>query len=235
MFFHSLYAKTFAILGSQLFITWAVTVLVIRKVRNLYYAKARGISGSTTEDGLLDLELDRDVIMPYFWVLLVIDVIVFLLLLFKGQDNLLIGLPLFSIWSILTGIGLAIVLISVDENLGCRILAMTVTITVGCAIAGIYSGVDFSFLSDILFFALCLLVIGNMLRLFLAIPRNKQRVLALFGVLVFTGYLLYDFNRLAKLDETAGANTWEVAMSVSIDIYLDIINLFLELLDAMSE
>ena len=231
--FSTLYAKTFAILGSQLLITWAITVLVIKKVTRMYYAKAKGISASATEDGSLDLEIDQKVIMPYFWGILVLDIIVFILLLVKGQENLFIGLPLFTIWSILTGIGLAIVLISVDENLGGRILAMTVTITVGCALAGIYSGVDFSFLSDILFLALCLLIIGNLLRLFLAIPQNKQRALALFGVVIFTGYLLYDFNRLAKLNEAADANNWAVAMDVSINIYLDIVNLFLELLDAM--
>jgi len=59
--------------------------------------------------------------------------------------------------------------------------------------------------------------------------------MAFFGVIIFTGYLLYDFNRLAKLEEQVGANTWTVAMEMSINIYLDIINLFLYLLDLLSE
>ena len=58
--------------------------------------------------------------------------------------------------------------------------------------------------------------------------------MAFFGVVVFTGYLLYDFNRLEKLNENVGANTWPVAMDLSINIYLDIINLFLDLLDLLS-
>jgi FtsH-binding integral membrane protein len=73
------------------------------------------------------------------------------------------------------------------------------------------------------------------LRLFVAIPRAKQRIMAFFGVIIFTGYLLHDFNRLAKLEGRAEANTWSMAMDISINIYLDLINIFLQLLDLMSK
>ena len=54
------------------------------------------------------------------------------------------------------------------------------------------------------------------------------------GVLIFTGYLLFDFNRLAKLKEAAAANNWETALNFAINIYLDIINLFISLMNLMS-
>lgn len=98
----SLYAKTFLILGVQLFLTWAVTVLVIQQVRKLYYAGTVGVTASTNEDGLLDLEIDWEMIKPYFYGLLILEIGVFLLLLFKGQQNLSLGIPLFTFWSILT-------------------------------------------------------------------------------------------------------------------------------------
>ena len=230
----SLYAKTFIILGVQLFVTWAVTVLVIQQVRKLYYSGTVGVTASTNEDGLLDLEIDWEMIKPYFYGLLILDIGVFLLLLFKGQQNLSLGIPLFTFWSILTGIELALVLISVDENIGAKVLAITATITFGCALIGIYSGIDFGFLGIFLFISLLLLIIANLLRLFIAIPRASQRVIAFLGVLIFTGYLLYDFNRLAKLSENIETNTWHTAMGLSINLYLDIINLFLDLLDLIS-
>jgi len=233
--FETLFAKTFAILGSQLLITWGATVLVINKVTELYYAKTPGITGSTNKDGLLDLEIDWSGIKPYNIMVLVLNIIVFLLLLFIGKHNLSIGIPLFTIWSILTGINLAFVLISVDENLGTKVLAITLTVTLASALFGIYSGIDFGFMGGFLFIALLLLLAGNLVRLFIAIPRANQRVMAFFGVIIFTGYLLFDFNRLAKLEETVGANSWSVAMELSISIYLDIINIFLFLLDLMSE
>ena len=40
---------------------------------------------------------------------------------------------------------------------------------------------------------------------------------------------------LNALEDTPDANTWSVAMDLAIDIYLDIINLFLQLLDLMSD
>ena len=42
-----------------------------------------------------------------------------------------------------------------------------------------------------------------------------------------------DFNRLAALDEQ-GVNDWETALQIAVSLYLDIINLLLELLEATS-
>ena len=58
--------------------------------------------------------------------------------------------------------------------------------------------------------------------------------MAAFGVLIFTGYLLFDFNRLAKLKAVAAANNWDTALNFAISIYLDIINLFISLMNLMS-
>ena len=183
----SLYTKTFLILGSQLIITWVATIFVIRFVTKLYYAKTPGISATKNEDGLLDLEIDWVTIKPYFYSLLISDIVVFLILLFNGPQNLSVGLPLFACWSILTGIMLALALISVDENLGGKVLSITMTITVWCALLGIYSGIDFGFMGGFLFIALLLLLLGNLVRLFISIPRANQRIMAFIGVLIFTG------------------------------------------------
>ena len=233
--FDTLLAKTFAILGSQLFVTWLATVGVIALVRRLYYSHAHGITATRTPKGKLDLEIEWRLIKPYFYALLVVDIVVFLILLFKGKQDLALGIPLFTLWSILTGISLALALISVDENLGAKVLGITGTITLIAAVVGMYSGIDFAFLGIVLFGALILLLLGNLIRLFISIPRASQRLMAFFGVIIFTGYLLFDFNRLAKLEERAQANSWSAAMDLAINIYLDIINLFLQILDLLSD
>lgn len=233
--FDTLIAKTFTILGAQLFVTWLATAGVLAWIRSLYHAGAGGVVATRTEDGELDLALDWDGIKPYFYALLIVDLAVFFVLLFKGAQNLAVGIPLFTVWSVLTGIELALVLISVNENLGCRVLAITATVTFGAALVGMYSGIDFSFMSGFLFGALLLLLLGNLIRIFVAIPRATQRVMAFFGVLLFTAYLVFDFNRLARLEERGLANSWNAAMVLAIDIYLDIVNLFLDLLDLMSD
>jgi FtsH-binding integral membrane protein len=54
------------------------------------------------------------------------------------------------------------------------------------------------------------------------------------GIVIFTLYLVYDFDRL-KQANIAGDNSWGTAIDIAVNIYLDIINLFIELLIAMSE
>lgn len=231
----TLYGKTFLILGSQLGVTWLSTVMLLTMFRNLYYSRVAWVSGSIDERGSLDLDLDWNTIKPYFWVLLAADFAVFLVLLFFGQSNLYIGIPLFTIWSILTGIELALCLISVDENLGAKVLALTALITCAAGLIGARSGIDFSFLGVGLFASLVILIVYGLVRIIFSIPRWVQRLWAFFGTVVFTCYLLYDFHRLSLLSENTAANTWSAAMRISISIYLDIINLFLQLLDLLSK
>ncbi|MDP2898997.1 MAG: Bax inhibitor-1 family protein [bacterium] len=233
--FETLLSKTFAILSLQFLITWATTVYTIRWFRELYRQGKLGITATKSETGQLDLHLDFAVIKPCFWLLLTIDIIVFLFLLFVGTNNLSIGLPLFTVWSVLTGIALALSLLSVDENLGGKVLAITSCITAGAAVIGMYSGMNSAFLGPILFWALLILIIGNIVRLIISIPRAGQRVMAFFGCTIFIGYLLFDFNRLSEAAKDETYNTWPVAMDFAIEVYLDVINLFLELLDLLSD
>lgn len=233
--FETLYAKTFSILSLQLFFTWMTTVTTIHGFRLLYAQRKLGLSASTTESGELDIHLNFDKIKIFFWSLLVIDLGVFLLLVFFGHTNLTLGISLFSVWSILTGLELALCLLAVDENLGGKVLAITTTITVISALIGTYSGINFIAMGPYLYGVLLLVLMGNLIRIFISIPRNKERIMALFGCIVFVGYLLFDFNHLAKASKNAALNTWPVAMDFAINIYLDVINLFLELLDLMSD
>lgn len=233
--FETLLSKTFVILSLQFFITWLTTVYTIGWFRNLYFQKRVDATATKNEAGELDLHLNFSIIKPYFWALLIIDIIVFLFLIFVGKNNLSIGIPLFCVWSIITGLELALCLLSVDENLGGKILAITSCISASAATIGMYSGINFMFLGHFLFWALILLIIGNIIRLIISIPRVSQRIMAFFGCIIFTGYLLFDFNRLAEAGKDKIYNTWPTAMDFSIDIYLDVINLFLELLDLLSD
>jgi len=231
--FETLFAKTFTVLGSQLLVTWLTTVGVIAWVRHLYFTNTEGVTGKTDADGKLDLDIEWNRIEQYFYVLLAVDFAVYLLLLFKGTNNLALGIPLFTIWSVLTGVELALALISVDENLGGKVFAITATITFMAASAGMYTGIN-SAVGPYLFIALILLLLGNLIRLIMSIPRVRQRIMAFSGVAIFSCYLLFDFSRLTTSAGRPGDNSWCVAMDLAIKMYLDIINLFLELLDLLS-
>ena len=225
----TLYGKTFLILTIQLALTWASTFLFILWLRQRYYARAAWVGGSQLLSGELDLELDWQAVAPWFWLLLGVDVAVFLLLLFVGQHHLAIGLPLFCLWSLLTGIELALALVSVDENLGGKVLALTAMLTFAAFLVGAYAGIDFSFLGSTLFAGLTLVLLGGLYRLLFSISDGWRRLLALFGCAVFVGHLVFDFNRLTR----SPRNDWEKALDLAISLYLDIINLFLHLLDLL--
>jgi len=47
-------------------------------------------------------------------------------------------------------------------------------------------------------------------------------------------FLVYDFNRLKQLSDI-GINDWSTALNMAISIYLDILNLLLEIMQAMGD
>lgn len=81
---------------------------------------------------------------------------------------------------------------------------------------------DFSFMGGFLFAALWVLIGGGILQIFFHSP-ILNLILTIGGVLVFLAYILYDVSRVV----TGGETNYVFA---AIAIYLDIINLFLDLL-----
>lgn len=94
------------------------------------------------------------------------------------------------------------------------------------------SDIDFWFLGLFLFIALIVLIIMWLLNIFFFKSRVFSLVKAYFWVMIFTLYLIYDFNTLEKM---AWDDTWWTAIDIAVNIYLDIVNLFLYLLEIMSE
>ena len=96
------------------------------------------------------------------------------------------------------------------------------------------SSFNFSILGGYLFIALLILIIMGFLNAFIF----KSKTLSLFksylGVIVFTGYLLYDFNFLEQRMNIQD-DSWSSAVQLAVNIYLDIINLFLDLLEIMAQ
>lgn len=229
MIFETLFSKVFFILSIQLIVTTIACVGLIQYIRYLYNVrKVDWISATYIEKGKVDLHIDFRAISKYFWALLILNIVVFIVLLFN-QHHSGLAMVLFTIWSILTGLEVGLALISVDENLGTKVLAITASVTFITALIGLYSGVDFSFMGKFLLIALIGLVAINIVRLFINIKGTMRKVITIFGVALFTLYLIYDFNRITRAD-----NNWYEAMNIAINIYLDIINLFLYLLDLLS-
>ncbi len=108
----------------------------------------------------------------------------------------------------------------------------TAGITIATAVTVFMFDFDFSFLGSILFIALLGLIIVGLLNVFFFKSPLLRLISSYIGAVIFSAYLLYDFNRLK---EAAGDVTWETAINIAISIYLDIVNLFLDLLQIFSD
>lgn len=92
---------------------------------------------------------------------------------------------------------------------------------------------DFSFLGIFLWIALLALIVVEILNAFVFKSERKRVLYSYCGVVIFSLYLIYDFNYLEKAI-AAGDNSWGTAVNIAVNLYLDIINLFLDLLEILA-
>ena len=146
------------------------------------------------------------------------------------------GLSLFTISSLTFGPLLAFIMLEMDENDGFRALKITLLVTLITGFIGysdIYSFSESLFLALFLIGSLLGLIIFEFVRIFRGFSRWAIRIKAIFGAFLFSIFLLFDFNLLRKKGDIAEFNNWETAYEMAFTIYLDVINLLLEILDAM--
>ena len=155
-------------------------------------------------------------------------------MVFLAPISTSIGLTLMTITSVTFAPLLGVIMLEMDENDGLRAILLTCFITMAAALVGMYSGIDFSFMRGFLFYSLCGLILLGFVRIFFGMTSAMVRAKAIGGAILFTLYLVYDFNRLKNLNDI-GANDWSTALHIAISIYLDILNLLLEILAAMGE
>jgi len=92
---------------------------------------------------------------------------------------------------------------------------------------------DFGFLEPVLFICLLALVVMELLNFFIFKSRRRRLIQAYVGVILFTFYLVFDFNRLEKAI-ARGDDSWSTAIDLAVNIYLDLINLFIDLLEILA-
>ncbi len=149
--------------------------------------------------------------------------------------SILTGMLLFTMQSVAFGILLSFLLLEMDENDGLRATKIVFFVTVLTGYIGysdIYSFSENVTLQVVLLLSLLALIAFSLIRTFIGFSRNVIRIKAIFGAIVFSLYLLIDFNLIKKKE--AISNDWNTAFEMAFTIYIDLMNLLLEILDAMS-
>ena len=104
-------------------------------------------------------------------------------------------------------------------------LAATVTIFGGLSLYAATTKRDFSFLGGFLTAALLALIVIGIFNLFSPLSSTAALVYSFIGILVFSGYVLFDVNRIKQY----GLSDEDVPL-MALNLYLDFVNLFLYIL-----
>ncbi len=106
-------------------------------------------------------------------------------------------------------------------------VAMTAVMTVCLAVYAATTKRDFTNMGGVLLIATLGLVIGGIALIFFRSPLGSA-VLSTIGVIVFSLWMIYDVQRAKSMEDTVGN-----AIMITVSIYLDILNLFLFLLQLL--
>ena len=201
---------------------------------NALYYKDKSAYKKRKKDLEIEMQYKRPPLRKLLFNLSAIWFIALLATVFISSSDfsIFIKMIVLSVASMCFGPILGAIMIGMDENDGLRILKLTVFITFLTAIIGIYSGIDFSSLGYILIVPLLILIIWNLLNVFINFTSASKRIMGFFGSFIFILFLLFDFHRLEQASAN-GTNDWNTAFHIGFSIYLDVLNLLLELLEAM--
>ncbi|XP_040364523.1 protein LIFEGUARD 2 [Rosa chinensis] len=90
-------------------------------------------------------------------------------------------------------------------------------------------GHDFNFLGPFLFASLLALLVFGVIQIFLPLGKTSHMIYGIVGILIFCGYIVHDTDELIKHYE------YDEYILAAIDLYLDLLNLFLRFLELMKD
>lgn len=204
--------------------------------RKEVFAKDREEAIAYLKDGYRDvLQIPKPIIVTtVIWIFLSIGLLISSIVP-PYEYYLLVGMTLFTLTNVCLGPILGWAMLMMDENDGMRALKITLVVTFVAGLIGYSDFYSFSqngYLTTIMGILLFGLVVFTFINLFRGFSRATTRYVAIGGAILFTLFIIVDFNRLIYL-ENINVNDWNTAFYMSYTIYLDIINLLLEILDAM--
>lgn len=167
-----------------------------------------------------------------FWVALVGGLVI-IIALRAARDVAPLNLILLVVFATLEGVVLGQVLeLYVSAGLSLIVFQAAAATAVAALTAGVvgYSTKrDLSNLGGFLFGALVIVIVASLVGLFIQAP-VLWTVISAVSAILFTAFLVYDLNRVARIQ---GASEGQAIM-LAVSVYLDIYNLFLDLLTLLS-
>jgi len=166
---------------------------------------------------------------PGAMILSIVGSIGTLIALYFAREKSPANLWLLYTFATFEGMALGLILESyVARGLGGAVMNATITTGAVTLAAGTYATTtkrDLSGMGSILFIGLIAVIVASIVGIFIQLPLLHLGIAAV-SALLFTGFLVFDINRVAN---AKGATQGETIM-LAVAVYLDIFNLFLALL-----
>lgn len=142
------------------------------------------------------------------------------------------NLALLGLWTASISLTVGITCSTYSGPIVLEALLLTAAVVVSLTAYTFYAarkGQDFNFLGPMLFSALMVLIMWGFIQLFFNPGPVAHFVFALIGALIFSMYIVYDTDNLIK------RHSYDEYVWASVELYLDIINLFLRLLQILNQ
>jgi modulator of FtsH protease len=150
-----------------------------------------------------------------------------------ARDTAPLNVILLVVFATLEGVVLGDVLvIYVAAGMSLIVVQAAVATAVAALAAGFIgytSHRDLSNIGGFLMVALIIVIVASVIGLFIQVPLLWTAISAVSAIL-FSAFLVYDLNRVAR---TQGASEGQAIM-LAVSVYLDIYNLFLDILNLLS-
>lgn len=171
------------------------------------------------------------------WILLTIVAVIAAAVATKNESALPFATLIMGGWTFVSGLVMGPAIAHYVADLGANtVLGAFLGTSAAMAICGAYGTTtnrDLSGLGRILGVAIWGLIIVGLIGLFVHFSAGMNMLYAIGGLVIFTGYFVFDFWRLKEAGK-AGENSWGMAMLMAMSIYLDFLNFFLYLLQLIS-
>ncbi|MGT2800597.1 Bax inhibitor-1/YccA family protein [Streptococcus marmotae] len=147
-----------------------------------------------------------------------------------AAQNSPMTLPMFLAYSVMNGFTLSVALLAYTGETVLTAFLTAALMFVAMAVLGLTTKKNLSGMGQALYAALIGVIIASVVNFFLA-SSGMSFVISIISVLIFSGLIAYDNQRIRYVfEETNGevGQGWVVSMALSL--YLDFVNLFLNLL-----
>lgn len=177
---------------------------------------------------ILSMHIDK-----FFWILLFVEMgVVIVLGSMISRLSLTSATTMFIVYSIINGATLSSIFVAYSPMVITKVFLITAGTFGATALYGFTTKKDLSMMGKILFMSLLGLIIATFANFFMRSP-GFDYILSYIGVIIFVGLTAYDTQKVKKIlqvQSEGGETAQKIALIGALSLYLDFMNLFLNLL-----